>query len=76
MSARLSAGARRQAIERIMEARFMLAAFERIRDGGAAQWAAPDNAMARGIYSQAMRERERLIEASDAQICAELAELR
>jgi len=72
----LSAGARRLAIARIMEARFMLSAFEQIRDGAAEHWASPGNSTARDVYRRAMQQRERLIEASDAQLCAELAGLR
>ena len=51
VSVRLTAKGRIQAVERIMTARFMLAAFA----------------------EEAIRERERLTEASDAQLCAELA---
>lgn len=76
MSVRLSAGARKLAIARIMEARFMLSAFEQVRDGHGAHWDSPGNSMARDVYRRAVERRERLIEASDAQLCAELAELR
>jgi len=72
---RLSAGARSLAIARIMEARFMLSVFEQVRDGAAAHWASPGNRMARGILGQAMVEKKRLQGASDALLCAELAEL-
>lgn len=75
LSVRLTEKGRLQAIERIMEARFMIGAFEQIRKRDATSWAAKGNAMGRGIYSQALRERERLVEASNAQLCAELAEL-
>jgi hypothetical protein len=76
MGVHLSAGARELAIARIMEARFMISAFEQVRDGAAAHWASPGNSIARAVYRRAMQERERLVEASDAQLCAELAELR
>jgi len=72
---RLTASGRLQAIERIMEARFMPAAFDQIRKRDPTRWASQGNAMGRSIYSEALRERERLVEASDAQLCAELAEL-
>lgn len=72
----LSAGARKLAIARIMEARFMLSAFEQIRDAHGAHWDSPGNSTARDVYRRALRERERLVESSDAQLCAELAELR
>jgi hypothetical protein len=72
---RLSAGARRLAISRIMEARFMLTVFEQVRDGAPGHWASPGNEAARGIFGQAMIEKKRLQGASDAQLCAALAEL-
>jgi len=72
---RLTADARSRAIARIMEARFMLTAFDQIRDGNAASWIAPANAMGRGIYDQAMLEKKRLQRAPDALLCAELADL-
>jgi hypothetical protein len=75
MSVRLTATGRLQVIERIMEERFRVAAVDAIRSRDATRWAARGNAMGRGTRSQALRERERLIEASDAQLCAELAEL-
>ena len=75
MSVRLSASDRLRAIERIMEARFMVAAFDQIRKRDPTRWAAKGNAMGRGTRGQALRERERLVEASDAQLCAELANL-
>ena len=72
---RLSAGARSLAISRIMEARFMLTVFEQIRDGAPRHWESPGNAMARGIFGQAMLEKKRLERASDAMLYAELADL-
>ena len=36
-------------------------------------WASPSNDVARGIYGQAMREKQRLAGATDAQLFAELA---
>ena len=75
MSVRLTADARSRAIARIMEARFMLTAFDQIRDGTRANWASPASTMGRGIYDQAMLEKKRLQHASDALICAALAEL-
>jgi len=75
VSVRLTAGARIRAIARIMEARFMLNAFEQIRDGHAANWASPAITTSRGIYDQAMLEKKRLQRAPDALLCAALAEL-
>jgi hypothetical protein len=78
-SVSLTADARRLAIARIMEARFLLVAFEEARDGRPANWIWPDNAMGnligRGIRGQAVLEKKRLEGASDALLCAELANL-
>jgi hypothetical protein len=71
MSVHLTAEARSRAIERIAEARFMLSAFEDMRRDPV-QWACARNAMGRGIYEQALREKERLQGATDAQLCDEL----
>ena len=76
MSARLTAKGRVQVIERILEARFVIP-FEEIRRD-ATRWTWKGEAMGRrGVHSRAIqkRERERLVEASDAELCAELAEL-
>ena len=62
------------AIESIMKARFATAASARIRGGDPTYWASR-HGMGRGTHNQALRERERLLSASDAQLCAELAEL-
>lgn len=74
---RLTAGARRRAIARIMEARFLIVAFEEIRDSANWTWPAnpPENLMGRGIRGQAVLEKKRLRGASDALLCAELANL-
>lgn len=66
---RLTAGARRRAIARIMEARFLLVAFEEVRDSQ------PANLTRRGIQGQAVLEKRRLLGASDALLCAELTKL-
>lgn len=77
MSVRLTAKGRRDAIARIMDARFLLVAFEEIRDAASWTWPAnpPTNLMGRGILGQAQLERKRLQRAPDEQICAELAGL-
>jgi hypothetical protein len=75
MIVRLTTGARSRAIARIMEARFMLTAFDQIRDGTIANWTSPANVLGRGIYDQAILEKRRLQRAPDALICAALAEL-
>ena len=72
MSVHLTATGRLQVIERIMEARFKIVAVEAIRSRDQARRAAKGGAAGRGT---AVRERERLIEASDSQLCAELAGL-
>jgi hypothetical protein len=73
MSSPLTAEGRLHAIERIMQARFMSVA-SRIRGRGRTYWAS-SHGMARGTHNQALREKYRLQSASDAQLCAELAEL-
>ena len=71
MGVRLTAGARRRAIARIMEARFLLVAFEEVRDSQPEN----PNLMRRGIQGQAVLEKKRLQGASDALLCAELTRL-
>ena len=72
-SASLTLRGRRRAIGAILEARFSVRAFEEIRRGNAEYWASPRNDMARGIYGEAMREKQRLAHASDAHLLAEIA---
>jgi hypothetical protein len=71
----LSLRERRRAIVAILEARFSVRAFDEIRRGNAEYWDSPRNDMARGIYAQAMREKQRLAAAADAQLLAEIAAL-
>ena len=78
MSARLTAKGRVQVIERILEARFVIVPLDELRSRDATRWTWRGDAMGRrGVHSRAIqkRERERLVEASDAELCAELAEL-
>jgi len=65
MKAPLSLKARRHAITRIIEARFSISAFEDVRRRNPQYWGSPRNDMARGIYGEAMREKQRLVGASD-----------
>lgn len=67
----LTSQARRRAIGAIVEARFSIAAFEKIRRADPAYWSSPRNEMGRGIYGEAMREKQRLNTVSDAQLQAE-----
>ena len=67
----LTPEARRRAIRAILEARFSIAAFEKIRRAEPGYWRSPRNEMGRGIYGEAMREKQRLRTASDAQLRAE-----
>ena len=71
MKAPLSLKARRHAITRIIEARFSISAFEDVRRRNPQYWGSPRNDMARGIYDQAMREKQRLVGASDDLLEAE-----
>ena len=68
--------ARRHAIGEVLEARFSLAAFDKIRRADPAYWASPRNDMGRGIYGEAMREKQRLHSISDAQLQAETRSVR
>ncbi len=70
---KLSLRERRHAIGTILEARFSVQAFEEVRRGNAGYWDSPRNDMARGLYGQAMREKQRLASATDAQLLAEIA---
>lgn len=76
MSSRLTVRARRHAIGSILEARFSIAAFEKIRRTDPVYWSSPRNDMGRGIYGQAMREKQRLQAVSDAQLEAEAQAIR
>ena len=67
---------RKRAIDAILEARYSVRAFEDVRRTNAEYWDSPRNDMARGIYGEAMREKQRLARASDAQLLAEIAALR
>ena len=69
----LSLREQRRAISAILEARFSVRAFEEVRRDDAKYWNSPRNDMGRGIYGQAMREKQRLAHASDAQLLAEIA---
>jgi len=55
---------------------FSVNAFEEVRRKKPRYWASPRNDMARGIYSEAMREKQRLAGASDELLAAELRAIR
>lgn len=63
-------------IAEILEARFSLSAFEAARRADPAYWASARNDMGRGIYDEAMREKERLQALPDALLEAETAAIR
>jgi hypothetical protein len=71
--AKLSLRERHRAIGAILEARFSVAAFEEVRRTNATYWESPRNDMGRGIYGEAMREKQRLAKATDTQLLAEIA---
>ena len=71
METKLSLRARRHAITGIIEARFSVRAFEDIRRKNPEYWRSARNDMARGIYGEAMREKQRLVGASDELLEAE-----
>lgn len=76
MPQRLTLKDRRHAIVTIVEARFSVTAFDEVRRKNPEYWASPRNDMARGIYGEAMRAKQQLLGASDAQLEAELLALR
>jgi len=71
MKTSLSLKERRHAILGIIEARFSVSAFEDVRRKNPQYWRSPRNDMARGIYGEAMREKQRLVVASDELLEAE-----
>jgi hypothetical protein len=76
LRARLSLRERRRAIAAIVEARFSVRAFEDLRRTDPAYWASPRNDMGRGIYGEAMREKQRLAAVPDEVLRAESAAAR
>jgi hypothetical protein len=72
---KMSLKERRHAITGIIEARFSVSAFEEVRRRNPQYWASPRNDMARGIYGEAMREKQRLLGASDDLLVSELLEI-
>ena len=76
MNTKLSLKARRHAVSAIIEARFSVSAFEDVRRQNPQYWSSPRNDMARGIYGEAMREKQRLLDASDELLEAETLALR
>ena len=76
MNTKLSLKARRHAVIAIIEARFSVSAFEDVRRKNPQYWSSPRNDMARGIYGQAMREKQRLLGASDELLEAERLAIR
>lgn len=73
---KLTQRARTRAIAMVVEARFSVRDFEALRRENAEYWDSPRNDMARGIYGEAMREKERLSHVTDAQLVAEFAAVR
>ena len=71
MKTALSVRARRQAITTILEARFSVRAFEQVRRENPEFWRSARNDMARGIYGEAMREKQRLAQVTDQELVAE-----
>jgi hypothetical protein len=71
MNTKLSLKARRHTITAIIEARFSVSAFEEVRRRNPQYWSSPRNDMARGFYGEAMREKQRLLGASDEVLEAE-----
>ena len=76
MSAALTLKDRRHTICEILEARFNVAGFEEIRRTNPGFWESPRNDMGRGIYGEAMREKQRLQRVPDEQLANEAAAIR
>jgi len=74
--AKLSAGKRRAAIARIVEARFSLSIFEEMKRKDPRGWKSKANDMCRGIYAQAILEMQRLQAVPDDELKAESAAIR
>jgi len=73
MNLHLTLRERHRAIGAILEARFSVAALDEVRRANAEFWDSQRNDIARGLYGEAMREKQRLAGASDAQLLAEVA---
>ena len=76
MSAALTLKDRRHTIGEILEARFNVSGFEEIRRNNPGFWESPRNDMGRGIYGEAMREKQRLQRVPDEQLANEAAAIR
>ena len=76
MDPKLSLRERRRAIGTILEARFSVRAFDEVRRDNREFWDSARTDMARGIYGEAMREKQRLARATDGQLLAEIAATR
>ena len=76
MSAPPTRKGRSHTIGEILEARFNVSAFEDIRRTNPGFWESPRNDMGRGIYGEAMREKQRLQSVPDEQLANEAAAIR
>jgi hypothetical protein len=76
MNANLTLRERHRAIGAILEARFSVRGYEDMRRANAEFWDSDRNYFARGIYGDAMREKQRLAAASDRELLAEIAATR
>jgi hypothetical protein len=62
-------------IRRILDARFSFSVFQQWQRDDPQWWNSSRNEIGRGLYGQALRERERLQAASDGVLDAELADI-
>jgi hypothetical protein len=76
MNPNLTLRERHRAIGAILQARFSVGALDEVRRANAEFWDSERNDTARGLYHEAMREKQRLAGASDAQLLAEIASAR
>jgi hypothetical protein len=76
MNPNLTLRERHRAIAAILEARFSVRAYEDVRRANVEFWDSERNDIARGIYGEAMREKQRLAAASDMELLAAFASAR
>lgn len=59
-------------IRKILDSRFSLTTLQEWKSNDPERWGSRRNEMARGLYAEAMRERQRLEAASEGELIAEL----
>ena len=62
-------------IRKILDARFSLSTLQEWMNNDPQWWNSDRNAMGRGLYGEAMRERQRLEAATESELIAELTDI-